>query len=230
MNPPVIIAHRGAPGRRQENTVAGFLAGVARGAEWVELDLHQTADGVLVVFHDFELGGKPIAQCTLEEVRRLARRQRRIELPTLEEVLQALPERVGVNVEIKAPGLGSALVSLLARRGATERVTCSSFHLPTVRALAELRPRLRTGLLTSARLLDPVREVRRARAQALCPEFHLADRELVTTVHRARFQVFVWTVNRETDLNRMLSLGVDGIITDFPGKLLRLRQAYQRVS
>lgn len=221
MPPPLIIAHRGEPGRR-ENTVAGFLAGLRRGAGWIELDVHQTTDGALVVHHDFALAGRPLARLTLKQAKRLARRTKRIALPTLEEVLAAVPERIGLGVEIKAPGIGRAVRRALARQRALERALVSSFHWPTVRALADLRPRVRTGILTCSRLLDPVGDLGRARAHALCQEHTLADRTLVRAVHRAGFEIHVWTTNRPEDLRRMIRLGVDGIITDYPARLRRL--------
>lgn len=221
MKRPLIIAHRGEPGRR-ENTVAGFLAGIRRGAEWIELDLHQTADGALVVHHDFEIAGRPLQRLTLRQAKQLARRRKRLTLPTLEEVLAAIPERIGLGVEIKAPGIERAVLRALARHQAAERALVSSFHWPTVRALAGLRPRVRTGLLTGSRLIDPVGDLRRARAQALCQEHKLADRSLVRALHVASFEIHVWTANTPADLRRLLGLGVDGIITDHPARLRRL--------
>jgi len=218
---PLIIAHRGEPGRR-ENTVAGFLAGLRRGAEWIELDVHRTADGALVVHHDFDIAGRAIARLTLKQAKLRARRYKRIALPTLEEVLEAVPGRVGLGIEIKAPGIGRAVRRALARHRALERALVSSFHWPTVRALADLRPRVRTGILTCSRLLDPVGDLRRARAHALCQEHTLADRALVRAVHRAGFEIHVWTANQPADLRRMIRLGVDGIITDYPARLRRL--------
>ncbi|HKZ53805.1 MAG TPA: glycerophosphodiester phosphodiesterase [Candidatus Acidoferrales bacterium] len=224
MKRPLIIAHRGAPGRRRENTLAGFRDGVAKGADWVELDLHRTRDGALVVRHDFTLGSKPIADCTLEEARRLARRGG-IALPTLEEVLSALPKSVGLNIEIKAPGFGRELAALLAAHRATDRALCTSFHFPTVAALAEVKPRLRTGIVTTSRLLDPVEALRRTGAEVLGQEFHLVDAELVAQVHGGGFRCAAWTVNRKADLERMVALGVDAIITDYPARLARLLSA-----
>src|SRR3990170_4366141 len=185
---PLIIAHRGEPGRR-ENTRAGFLAGLRRGAGWIELDVHRTADGALVVHHDFDIAGRAIARLTLKQAKLRARRYKRIALPTLEEVLEAVPRA-------------------LARHRALERALVSSFHWPTVRALADLRPRVRTGILTCSRLLDPVGDLRRARAHALCQEHTLADRALVRAVHRAGFEIHVWTANQPADLRRMIRLGV----------------------
>ena len=208
-----------------ENTIPGFLASIARGADWIELDLHQTSDGALVVHHDFELGPKPISQCTLAEAKRLAKRLRQIHLPTLDEVLEAVPKTVGLGIDAKAPYLARALVSVLANHRATDRALCCSLHFPTLQTLASLRPRIKTGILTSSRLLDPAGEIRRARAQAIFQEYSLADRRYVREVHKAGYQFFVWTVNAERDLRRMLKLGVDGIVTDFPERVLALRAA-----
>lgn len=228
MNQPLIVAHRGAPGRRRENTVAGFRDGIVGGAEWVELDLHQTADGALVVFHDFALGGRRLARMTLAEAKQRARRLRGIELPSLAEVFDALPRSIGVNVEIKAPGLGRELLAVLSRHRATERALVSSFHHPTIAALADLRPRVATGLLARRRLRDPVGTLRRYRARALVLHHTAIEGKLVNRLHEAGFTVWVWTVNRERDLRWMLTVGVEAIITDYPDRLLRLRDAASR--
>ena len=222
--PLIIIAHRGEPGRR-ENTVAGFLAGIRRGAEWIELDVHRTADGAIVVHHDFTIGGRPITRLTLKQAKQQARRSKHIALPTLEDVMEAVPERVGLGIEIKAPGIGAAVLRVLTRHRAVDRALVSSFHWPTIRALAERRPRVRSGILTCSRLLDPVGDLGRTRAHALCQEHTLADRPLVRAVHGAGFEIHVWTANAPADLRRMIELGVDGIITDYPARLRRLLKA-----
>lgn len=229
MGSPLIIAHRGAPGRKRENTIPGFLAGIAHGAEWIELDLHQTADGGLIVYHDFMIGAKPVAACTLEQAKRLARRVRKIELPTLDQVLEAIPGSIGLGVEIKAPSIGPAVAATLARHHAAERAICSSFHLPTVQSLADLTPRIRSGVLSASRLRDPANKIRRLRAEAIFQEYHLVDQGYVNTVRKAGFGFFVWTVNRQSALARMIELEVDGIITDYPERLLRLREARQEI-
>lgn len=227
MNRPLIVAHRGARGRRLENTVAGFRDGIARGAEWVELDIHRTVDGALVVFHDFALGGQGLAGLTLQETKQRARR-RGIELPTLEEVFDALPRSIGVNIEIKAPGIGRELISLLIRHRATNRVLVSSFHHPTIRAFVDLRPRVATGLLARRSPREPVGALRRTGARALVIHHTAVNAKLTEQVQRAGFSVWAWTVNRERDLRRMLAFEIDAIITDFPEKLLRLRDSASR--
>jgi len=218
---PLTIAHRGAPGRR-ENTLAGFRDGIANGADWIELDVHLTADKAVAVHHDFTLGGRLLARMTLTEARERAAR-RRFELPTLEEVFTAVPGHIGVNVEIKAPGIGAAVLHELVQRRAVDRTLVSSFDWPTVRALASRKPRVRTGLLADSPVRDAAGELRRARADTLVVKHRLATARLVEEVHSAGFQVLVWTVNRPKDLRRMIALGVDGIITDYPERMAWLR-------
>jgi glycerophosphoryl diester phosphodiesterase len=220
---PLIIAHRGAPGRR-ENTIEGFLHGIAAGAEWIECDAHETADGAVVVHHDPAIGRRRLSTCALEEARQLARRHKRIALPTLDEVLEAIPPHVGVNVEMKDPRAARAVLSVLGRHKAVERALCSSFHWAAVRELKRLRPRVRTGILTPRRLDDPVDAIRRARAQAIIHEYHSVEAAQVREVQAAGFWFVVWTPNFARDLGRMVGLGVDGIATDYPEKLVQIRE------
>jgi len=219
---PLVIAHRGAPGRR-ENTVEAFLHGIAAGAEWIELDVHETADGAVVVHHDPNIGRQRLSLRTLEEAQALARRRKRIALPTLDDVLEAIPKNIGVNVEIKDPRAAGAVLATLARHKAVERALCSSFHWAAVRELGRLRPRVRTGILTLRRLDDPVDSIRRARASAIIHEYHSVEAAQVGEVQRAGFWFVVWTANLEGALRRMVGLGVDGIATDYPEKLVRIR-------
>ncbi len=221
---PLIIAHRGEPGRR-DNTIVGFLAGIARGAEWIELDVHQTDDGQVVVHHDPRIGLQALARLTAEEAKRLAQRRKHIALPTLGEVFDALPKGIGVNVEIKDRHAGRGVVAVLARHKAVERAICSSFHWPTILELADLRPRVRTGILTRSRLRDPLGDIRGARAQAIFHKHPSVSGKQVREVKEAGFGFYVWTVNRAGALRRMVELDVDGIITDHPERLVRLRES-----
>jgi glycerophosphoryl diester phosphodiesterase len=221
---PLVIAHRGAPGRR-ENTIEAFLHGIAAGAEWIELDVHQTSDGAVIVHHDPAIARRRLARGTLAETRELARRRKRIALPTLDEVLEAIPDHIGVNVEIKNPRAAPAVVGVLHRHKAVERALVSSFHWATVRELARMRPRVRTGILTPRRLDDPVDTIRRARAQAIIHEYHSVEAAQVREVQAAGFWFVVWTPNFALDLRRMVALSVDGIATDHPEKLAQLRDA-----
>jgi glycerophosphoryl diester phosphodiesterase len=132
------------------------------------------------------------------------------------------------NVEIKDPRAGRAVVAVLARHKAVERTICSSFHWPMIRELAGLRPRVRTGILTSSRLRDPVGDIRSARAQAIFHKYPSVSGKQVREVQEASFGFYVWTVNRASALRKMVELGVGGIITDHPERLVHLRQQRAR--
>jgi glycerophosphoryl diester phosphodiesterase len=210
-----------------ENTVEAFAAAATLGADGVELDVHRTADGALVVHHDAEAQGVGVlAHSTRAEVRAA-----RPEIPTLEEALEACAGML-VNVEVKnlpgdadydpAESAAAAVVALLTRRHRRDDVLVSSFNLESadrVRALDESIP---TGFLTLVGM-DPVDGVEVAHAHghgAVHPDVRsLADDVAEATVTRARelgMAVNVWTVNGEDEMRRLAAAGVDALITDVP--------------
>jgi glycerophosphoryl diester phosphodiesterase len=227
-----VIAHRGASGERPENTLPAYELAVAQGADMIEIDLHRTRDGAIVVTHDEELAGLggrgEIADATLAEVRALdAGGGDRV--PTLAEVLDRFGERIPFNLEIKRgsaaeyAGLEAEVVADLARRGLGERMLFSSFYDPVLRRLREVSREARIGLLISRRF--PHGAIERARAlgaEALHPERALVTRALVEQAHAAGLAVYVFTVDDPADMAELLALGVDGLFTNFPARLRAL--------
>jgi glycerophosphoryl diester phosphodiesterase len=210
-----------------ENTVEAFVAAAALGADGVELDVHRTADGALVVHHDADATGVGVlAECGLVEIRAA-----RPEIPVLEEALDAC-DGLLVNIEVKnlpgdadyesADSAATAVVALLTERRRRDDVLVSSFNLASadrVRALDESIP---TALLTLVGL-DPVDGVELAHAHghgAVHPDVRsLAGRAVDATVSRAHelgLAVNVWTVNGEDEMRRLAAAGIDALITDVP--------------
>jgi glycerophosphoryl diester phosphodiesterase len=227
-----VIAHRGASGERPENTLPAYELAVAQGADMIEIDLHRTRDGAVVVTHDEELAGLggrgEIADATLAEVRALdAGGGERV--PTLAEVLDRFGERIPFNLEIKRgsaaeyAGLEAEVAADLARRGIGERMLFSSFYDPVLRRLREVSPEARIGLLISRRFPDGAIERARALgAEALHPERALVTPALVEQAHAAGLAVYVFTVDDPDEMARLLALGVDGLFTNFPARLRAL--------
>jgi glycerophosphoryl diester phosphodiesterase len=229
---PLVIAHRGASGQRPENTLPAYELAVEQGADMIEIDVHRTRDGALVVTHDEELeglGGKgEICDATLDEVRGLdAGGGERV--PTLDEVLDRFGRRIPFNVEIKRgtraeyAGLEAAVLGAVERRGLLERTLFSSFYDPVLQRLRGLSPRARIGLLISRRF--PSGALERARAlgaEALHPERPLVKAKLVDEAHAAGLAVHVFTVDDPAEMARLLGIGVDGIFTNHPDRLRAL--------
>jgi glycerophosphoryl diester phosphodiesterase len=229
---PLVIAHRGASAYRPENTLAAYELACAQGADMIEIDLHRTRDGAVVVTHDEDLSGLggrgEIADATLAEVRALdAGAGQRV--PTLDEVLDRFGERIAFNLELKRgsrgeyPGLEGQAVEALERRSLLERTLFSSFHDGVLARLRSLSPRARIGLLLSRRFPDhAVERARALGAEALHPERSLAGPELVAEARRAGLAVNVYTVDQEEEQRRLLALGIDGIFTNVPDRLRAL--------
>ena len=225
----LVIAHRGASGHRPENTLPAYELAVEQGADMIEIDLHRTRDGAIVVTHDEELAGiggrGEIAQATLAEVRALDAGGGE-PVPMLDEVLDGFATRIPFNLELKRgkqaeyPGLEQATLEAVNQRGLLARMLFSSFYDPVLARLRALSPEARVALLISRKF--PQRAVERAKAlgaEALNPEDSLVTAELVREAHAAGLAVYVFTVDEEAELRRFLDLGVDGIFTNHPDRL-----------
>lgn len=220
MRRPYVIAHRGASGYEYENSRAAFRRAIMLDADGVELDIHATRDGALVVHHDSEIPGfGPIAQLSRAEARQVRIRNGE-PLPLLSEVLELAGDRE-VYVEVKSlPEIhDEELLAVLDRGPAPARYSVHSFDHRIVRRLGQCRPDLRRGILLSAYLDDPVAAMCRVGAATLWQEWQLVDQELVNRVHDAGFSIIAWTVNEIGDMERMARLGVDGLCGNYPDRI-----------
>jgi len=214
---PLIIAHRGASGREVENSLAAFRTAGELGADAVELDIHSTADGALVVHHGEKIGEHHIAHCPLRELQRqpLANGE---PIPTLEEALRVIVPRMIAFVEVKsvAGGCEEALFDAIEACGAPEKVALHSFDHRVIHRLGERRPHIRRGVIIASYPMHPIRCLEDADASILWQECRFVDAALVDTIHAAGMRLFVWTVNDPAEVSRFARLGVDGICTDVP--------------
>ncbi len=231
MPSPLVLAHRGARQEAPENTLEAFALALAQGADGVELDVHRTADGGLVVHHDAdatEVG--VLAMRMLGDVRAA-----RPDIPTLDEVLDVCAGSL-VNVEIKnspgdadydaADGAAELVVASLERRGSADDVLVSSFNLATIDRVRALSPTVATGFLTMFGF-DPLEALDVCVANghgALHPFVLMLADEMAERVceraHELGLQVNVWTVNDLTEMQRLAAAGVDAIVTDTPSVAL----------
>lgn len=219
--PTEVIAHRGSPRELHENTLESFERALAHGADAIELDVHGTADGAVVVHHDPTLraegasepgGARPAIAHTRLDAVLAAALPGGLRVPTLDEVLALVGARAKVYVEIKARGIERAVVDVLARH--ETRCAVHSFDHRIVRAVKELAPDLRTGVLLTSYLIDTVAAMRAAGATDLWQHCEYVDAELVQTVHAAGGRVIAWTVNGWAVARELAELGLDGICTD----------------
>jgi glycerophosphoryl diester phosphodiesterase len=249
---PIVIGHRGSSGEAPENTLPAFARALEQGAAILETDVHATADGVVVVYHDERVdrttdGCGAIAELSAAELRRLDAgyqfspnggasfpfRGCGLRIATLAEAFEAFPE-ARFNIEIKRddPALVDGTLAAVADAGREKRTLLTA---GSDDAMARLRRRLaETGLAVAvgASTGDVLGFVKAAVEGRSPPEGPMAlqipvdfggrplvTRELVRFAHAHDVQVHVWTVNDPAEMARLLDLGVDGIVSDYPSRV-----------
>ncbi len=222
-----IMAHRGSSRAAPENTLAAIRQAIEDGADWVEIDVQETADGEVVVFHDSDfmrLGQTDLKiwDATVDDLRTLdigswfAPEFHAERVPTLADVLQMCRGKIGVNIELKYYGhqdqLESRVASIVESHDMVEHVVFMSLDMDGVRRMKATRPAWTVGLLMSV-LAGGVKHVP---ADFVAVNARFAGRSLVRSAHQSGKKVYVWTVNDAPTISMMISRGVDGILTDKP--------------
>ncbi|MGN9811696.1 glycerophosphodiester phosphodiesterase [Micromonospora sp. BQ11] len=231
---PLAFAHRGGAADGDENTTAAFARAIGLGYRYVETDVHATADGVAVVFHDATLRRVTGERGRIADLRWADLASVRVGgaavVPRLDEVLGTWPE-VRFNIDVKADRGVEPAVATVERVSAGDRVLLASFsdaRLTRLRALTAGRvatslgmrgvARLRMASLTGRPLRLPTAVVA-AQVPVRYGRVPVVDRRLVAHCHRIGLQVHVWTIDEPAEMHELLDLGVDGIMTDHVGVL-----------
>ncbi len=226
------IGHRGAAAYQHENTIVSLEEAVKRGADMVEFDLRKTADDVIVLFHDTAvktLSGeqKAISKISMEELAGIARTEG-FEIALFEDVLKLFGSRICLNIEIKAGGIESNVVSMLHTYPPLFEPTLSSFFPWVVLQIRKIDPGLKTGLILGQDGVNRVNiltlpVVRKLISTLGIRALHLQDSivnaELILNLKRSGLSAIVWTVDKREDMYRFIKMGVDGIITNKPDLL-----------
>jgi glycerophosphoryl diester phosphodiesterase len=245
-----VIAHRGASGVAPENTMAAFRKAVELGAGFIETDLQLSRDAHLVALHDDTLerttnGRGPVSSKTIEELRRLdagswfqasgdeaAPPFAGERIPALEEILAFGREHeIGLLLEVKATGPSGtehAVIGALRASGEIARSVVLSFAPGVLKRVRQLEPLVMTGFLYSEPLPSAIATAVEAGARQLLPRTDRVTRELVTEAHTHDLKVVAWTANASDEMQKLIAAGVDGIITNYPDRLIELLRAPQR--
>lgn len=226
---PMIIGHRGAKGHVAENTMASIDKALELGVNGVEIDVFLIRTGEVVVFHDDELdrltdGTGKIADRSWEELSAL-RVNGKYPIPTLEEVLERIDGRVLLNIELKGEGTAVPVFEILERYLGTsgwqrKDLLISSFRWNELEVYRGMDKEMPLGVLTEERIIPAIAKAKELSALAVNADHHLLTEQTVRDIRDAGLQVWCWTVNRQADLERMLGLEVDAIITDYPDRLM----------
>jgi len=235
---PLIIAHRGASAAAPQNTLAAFRRAMDLGADGVEMDVQLSADGAVVVIHDFSVdkttdGTGDVATKTLAELEALdagAKFSPQFageRIPTLAQVFEALEGKLLVNVELKdfnprhSP-LAARVVEVVRKYAMEKRVLFSSFNPFALRTIKRLAPEIPTGLLYAPHLAVYLRRAWLAPLvshEARHPQSSMVTAQTMKWYRARGLRVNTWTVDDPAEMDRLIALGVDGIITSKPDVL-----------
>ena len=244
---PRVFGHRGAAGLAPENTLPSFALALSLGADILELDVHASRDGVILVLHDATLerttnGGGAVrdqpwaALRSLDAGHQFSRdgrdfpyRGQGVRIPTLESVLKLFPlARCNIEVKQQEPPIVGAVVEVVRRLGAEGRVLLTAEHDDIMQDIRRQGGSIATGF-SATEVADFIRHLRTEPSGAYEPpgralqiparfgDVELVTRDSVLAAHRYGIEMHVWTVNQHEEMVRLLALGVDGIMSDLPG-------------
>jgi glycerophosphoryl diester phosphodiesterase len=220
----LIIGHKGANAIAPENTLMAFKKAIELKADMVEFDIYKTKDGEIVIIHDSDTLSTTgvhglIKDMTLEEIKKLDAGEGE-KIPTLLELIKIAKEKVCLQIEIKSTGLLEELIKIMKEENLINSSIVSSFIFGELVKLKNLEPKIKLGVLFSTDLVR-VPQIKRKILKAVEKKFYaihlnynIADKEIVDFAHDNNLKVNVWTVNDKDVMERLIEMGVDGIITD----------------
>ena len=213
----LVIAHRGASASEPENSLAAFGEALALGADGVELDVHAASDGHIVVHHDPVLGGRRIADSSIDEIRehRLVNGET---IPTLPQALDLLGPTASVFIEIKTltPEHDDRLLGAITAGPAPGNYHVHSFDHRIVQRVLGACEGLEGGVLSTSYPVNPLIQLEQTGASTLWQSDDLVDDELVAAVHAFGAKIIPWTVDDPVRIAEFVDMGVDGICTNHP--------------
>jgi glycerophosphoryl diester phosphodiesterase len=253
---PHLFGHRGASGEAPENTRVAFELALAQGMGFLEMDCHASQDGEIVIIHDADVGrvtngAGPVTELRFRELseldagfhfssdgRTFPYRGCGVRIPLLAEILEGFPG-VGINLEVKQaePPIAEEVVRIVRQAGAQNRVLLAAAEDDIMEDLHRLNPGTALGssvgdvadFFKALGEKNPEAFVPRGDALQLPTEFAgrpLITPESVATAHRHGLALHVWTINEPAEMRRLLALGVDGLMSDFPERLRQVAEAH----
>ncbi len=245
MKDVVFIAHRGASGKGHspENTISAFREAINIGVDCVECDVHSTKDGHIVVIHDNTVNRTTnkrgaVAEMTLDEIKQadagswFSTSFTGERIPTLGELLELTKGKVVTVIEIKPNNITKRVIEEVEKADAVADVILQSFHPEVVRSAFEINSQIPRALLVGGQLpvirissiLDLVYQTAQVGASTLNLSYKTITSNLIKESHKRGINVWAWTVDDESDMKELIDMGIDGITSNYPEKLVSLRK------
>ena len=218
----IIVGHKGAAGYAPENTIKSFKAAIEIGCDRSELDVRLTKDGQVVVFHDKDVseltnGSGLVSEMTLLELKRLNCRDDE-KIPTLQEVIDVCKDKIDLQIELKGEGTPNLVNNLILKNDIVDQVVITSFKIDLLKEIKKINPKLKVGLLfwTDETLADIWNLTDSIPLDFLAPFSEIITMEFVVKAHSFGKKVYAYRVNNKELGDKLISIGVDEIGTDFP--------------
>ncbi|WP_264552539.1 glycerophosphodiester phosphodiesterase [Flavobacterium sp. N2038] len=222
------IAHRGAKAYEPENTLQAFQKALDLNSDGIELDVHLSSDGHIIVIHDETIdrttdGKGLVNDFTLARLKSFLI-DRKHQIPTLNEVFDLVDKKCLINIELKGLGTPSKVAQLIEeyiseKNWNYNHFIISSFDWNMLEETSNLNPNIPIGVLTEENLDIALAFAETINAKAIHPDFNLLNKENVSKIQEKGFLVLPWTVNSEEDIQKIKSYNVNGIISDNPDKI-----------
>ena len=236
------IAHRGFSGKYPENTMLAFRKAIEAGADGIELDVHYTKDGQLVIIHDEEIdrtcdGKGLVCDFTFDELQRFDASAgfRGVygvnRIPTLREyfeLVKPLPKFI-TNIELKTginvyPGIEKMVLDMIKEFGLEDRIIISSFNHFSVARFKALCPEIKCGFLEGDWILDFGRYTKEHGVECVHPRYNTVTEETAKEIKAHGIEINTWTVNTEDEVRRLYNLGVNAVISNYPDMVKKVME------
>ncbi len=222
MNSILKIGHRGAKGYEPENSLIAFEKAIDLNVDGIELDVHLSSDGELIVIHDKTIDRTTNGKGFVKNY--TASQLKQFGVPTLTEVLDLIDSRCFVNIELKGFGTPKVVVELiqnylLEKNWNPNAFLISSFDWNMLEEFHLLNPKTRIGVLTEESISDALAFAKKIKAYSINPNYKLLTKENVALMQKNGFEVYPWTVDSVEDIQKIKSFNVNGIISDFPDRI-----------
>tara|TARA_B100000963_G_scaffold61870_2_gene49890 strand:- start:3209 stop:4045 length:837 start_codon:yes stop_codon:yes gene_type:complete len=225
---PLIIGHRGAKGHITENTLPSIEKALEMGVDGIEIDVFLCKSGELVVFHDKKLDRLTNVKGYIENLEYDSIKKISVEgvykIPTLNEVVELIDRKAFLNIELKGSGTAEPTHKLLTtilkqKKWMADQFIISSFNWDELEIFYKLNQKVSIAILTGSDPLNAIPVAKKLNAVAINPNFRALNLKNVKKIHNEGYKVFPYTINNPRDIEEILNMKVDGIITDFPERV-----------
>ncbi len=222
MNSILKIGHRGAKGYEPENTLISFGKAIDLNVDGIELDVHLSSDGEIMVIHDETIDRTTNGKGFVENF--TSSQLKKLEIPTLIEVLDFTNRRCFINIELKGNGTAKPVIELISHYILEKNwnhtdFLVSSFDWKMLEEVHLLNPKIRIGVLSEESIEEALAFAKKIKAFSIHPDYRLLTKDNVALMQKSGFEIYPWTVNSNEDIQKIKSFNVNGIISDFPDRI-----------